>query len=75
MGFLRPPSIPAPIAPPPPPRIDEAQMRARERYNTARRGQAATVLTSESGLPNLGGLGPRSQLYNGRGGGISGGVG
>lgn len=47
------PKAPAPIAPPP--QIDDAQSRINSEDAVARRqGRRTTVLTSESGLPNLG---------------------
>lgn len=46
---------PKPIVPPPTPQIDDAVTKRRdENAGLRRRGAAATILTSEGGLPNLG---------------------
>lgn len=44
----------APVAPPPVPQIDEAANRRMMQDRLARRGRGTTILTSESGLPDLG---------------------
>lgn len=49
------PNIPAPIPPAPPPQIDDARARLNEvDRRVKRRGRSTTILTEESGLPNLG---------------------
>lgn len=51
-GGARPP---APVAPPPPPMVDDATSRLNERDKVARRqGRKSTILTGDSGLPDLG---------------------
>lgn len=47
------PTPPAP--PPPPPQVDDATARLNEQDRAARRsGRRTSVLTSDTGLPNLG---------------------
>lgn len=57
MGFLR-PKRQEPRTPPPVPQIDEAQAIRTSQLNststTLRRMTGSTILTSDSGLPNLG---------------------
>jgi hypothetical protein len=49
------PKMPTPPKAPPPPMIDDARSRLNEVDRALRRrGRSATVLTSESGLPDLG---------------------
>ena len=45
---------PKPMAPPPVPQLDEAAMRRNEQDRAAKRGRGTTILTSDSGLPDLG---------------------
>lgn len=40
--------------PPPVPTVDDAEARKNAMDRTLRRGRATTVLTSDTGLPNLG---------------------
>ena len=55
MSGLFSPNIPKPPKAPPPPMIDDARSRLNEVDRTLRRrGRSTTILTSESGLPNLG---------------------
>lgn len=55
MSGLFSPKIPTPPKAPPPPMIDDARSRLNEVDRTLRRrGRSTTILTSESGLPNLG---------------------
>lgn len=62
MSFLL-PKAPTPKAAPPTPTIDDAVTRMRDRdRNVGRRGRAATILTSEEGLPNLGGVGTKALI-------------
>ncbi len=55
MSGLFSPKIPKPPKAPPPPQIDDARSRL-DAVDRAlrRRGRSSTILTSESGLPDLG---------------------
>lgn len=50
-GLFSKPKVPEP---PPVPTIDDAQARQNAMDRTLRRGRATTVLTGDTGLPNLG---------------------
>jgi hypothetical protein len=50
-GLFSKPDVPAP---PPVPTVDDAQARANAADRALRRGRATTVLTSDTGLPDLG---------------------
>jgi len=55
MTFLKPDTPKAPKPPPPIPQVDDAMKMRNEQDRMARRRAAGTtVLTSDSGLPNLG---------------------
>lgn len=55
MGFLAPKAPPPPPPPPLTPTVDDAAKRRNEAdQRTLRRGRATTVLTGDTGLPNLG---------------------
>lgn len=46
---------PKPVVAPPPPQVDDAAMRINEQDKAAKlAGRKSTVLTGDSGLPNLG---------------------
>lgn len=50
-GLFSKPKVPEP---PPVPTIDDAEARKNAMDRTLRRGRATTVLTGDTGLPNLG---------------------
>jgi len=50
-GLFSKPKVPEP---PPVPTVDDAQARVNAMDRTLRRGRATTVLTGDTGLPNLG---------------------
>lgn len=50
-GLFSKPKVPEP---PPVPTVDDAQARQNAMDRTLRRGRGTTVLTSDTGLPNLG---------------------
>lgn len=50
-GLFSKPKVPEP---PPVPTVDDAQARQNAMDRTLRRGRATTVLTGDTGLPNLG---------------------
>lgn len=50
-GLFSKPKVPEP---PPVPTVDDAEARKNAMDRTLRRGRATTVLTSDTGLPNLG---------------------
>lgn len=50
-GLFSKPKVPEP---PPVPTIDDAQARQNAQDRTLRRGRATTVLTGDTGLPDLG---------------------
>ena len=55
MSGLFSPKIPKPTPAPPPPMIDDARSRLNEVDRALRRrGRSTSILTSESGLPDLG---------------------
>lgn len=54
MGFLFPKSPSAPPPPPPPPMIDDAAARMNETDRASKRGRRTTLLTGDTGLPDLG---------------------
>jgi regulator of extracellular matrix RemA (YlzA/DUF370 family) len=55
MSGILSPKIPKPPTAPPPPMIDDARSKLNAVDRTLRRqGRSTTILTGESGLPNLG---------------------
>lgn len=50
-GLFSKPKVPVP---PPVPTVDDAEARKNAMDRTLRRGRATTVLTGDTGLPNLG---------------------
>lgn len=55
MSGLFSPKIPKPLKAPPPPMIDDARSKLNEVDRALRRrGRSTSILTSESGLPDLG---------------------